>query len=79
MGRDVRRRRSSSGVRLSTGLPSGMRTGRTWLIGAGAIAAVVALGRRLGRGMRWYQMVYRTIYRVGVIFWQRESPATDQL
>lgn len=56
-----------------------MRTGRTWLIGAGAIAAVVALGRRLGRGMRWYQMVYRTIYRVGVIFWQRESPATDQL
>lgn len=54
-----------------------MRTGRRLLIAGSAIAAVVALARRLGRGMRWYQMVYRTIYRLGVIFWQRQGPAKD--
>lgn len=44
---------------------------------AAAISAVVALVRRLGRGMRWYQMVYRTIYRLGLVVWQRQAPAND--
>jgi SAM-dependent methyltransferase len=25
-------------------------------------------------GLRWYQVVYRTLYRVGLVFWQRSSP-----
>jgi SAM-dependent methyltransferase len=28
-------------------------------------------------GVRWYQMVYRTLYRVGLVFWRRSSPPAD--
>jgi SAM-dependent methyltransferase len=27
--------------------------------------------------LRWYQMVYRLIYRLGLILWQRQSPPAD--
>src|SRR5262245_26452146 len=28
-------------------------------------------------GLRWYRVVYRTLYRVGLVFWQRSSPPAD--
>lgn len=27
--------------------------------------------------LRWYQVVYRLLYRVGVVFWQRNAPPDD--
>jgi SAM-dependent methyltransferase len=29
---------------------------------------------RTADGLRWYQLVYRTLYRVGLVFWQRNTP-----
>ena len=28
-------------------------------------------------GLRWYLVVYRALYRVGLVFWQRSSPPAD--
>jgi SAM-dependent methyltransferase len=28
-------------------------------------------------GLRWYQVVYRTLYRVGLVFWRRTAPPAD--
>jgi SAM-dependent methyltransferase len=45
----------------------------------GATGAAIALGRRLtrARGERWYATVYRTIYRLGWLVWQRSAPPAD--
>jgi ubiquinone/menaquinone biosynthesis C-methylase UbiE len=32
---------------------------------------------RTVEGMRWYQLVYRLAYRLGLIVWQRATPSTD--
>jgi SAM-dependent methyltransferase len=28
-------------------------------------------------GLRWYQLVYRLLYRVGLVFWQRSAPPAE--
>jgi SAM-dependent methyltransferase len=28
-------------------------------------------------GLRWYQLVYRLLYRVGLVFWQRKAPPSE--
>jgi SAM-dependent methyltransferase len=28
-------------------------------------------------GVRWYQLVYRLLYRVGLVFWQRKAPPAE--
>jgi SAM-dependent methyltransferase len=28
-------------------------------------------------GVRWYQLVYRLLYRVGLVFWRRSAPPAD--
>ena len=28
-------------------------------------------------GLRWYQLVYRLLYRVGLVFWQRNTPPAE--
>jgi SAM-dependent methyltransferase len=28
-------------------------------------------------GLRWYQLVYRLLYRVGLVFWQRNAPPAE--
>jgi SAM-dependent methyltransferase len=28
-------------------------------------------------GLRWYQFIYRLLYRVGLVFWQRTTPPAD--
>jgi len=28
-------------------------------------------------GLRWYQLVYRLLYRLGLVFWQRSAPPAD--
>jgi SAM-dependent methyltransferase len=33
--------------------------------------------RRAAQGLRWYQLVYRPAYRLGLIVWQRASPPAD--
>ena len=35
------------------------------------------LQRRTADGLRWYQIVYRLAYRLGLIFWQRATPPAD--
>jgi SAM-dependent methyltransferase len=35
------------------------------------------LRRRTAGGVRWYQLVYRLAYRLGLIFWQRATPPAD--
>lgn len=32
---------------------------------------------RTAAGLRWYQVVYRVLYRVGLVFWQRNAPPDD--
>ncbi len=34
-------------------------------------------GRRSTDGLRWYQLVYRLIYRLGLIFWRRATPPAE--
>jgi SAM-dependent methyltransferase len=52
-------------------------------IAAGGLLAGLPLARRLVArqrstdGPRWYQVVYRLIYRVGFTPWQRATPYTD--
>jgi SAM-dependent methyltransferase len=29
------------------------------------------------RSLRWYQVVYRALYRIGLVFWQRSTPPTE--
>ena len=28
-------------------------------------------------GLRWYQVIYRLLYRVGLVFWQRSAPPSE--
>jgi len=28
-------------------------------------------------GLRWYQLIYRLLYRVGLVFWQRKAPPAE--
>jgi len=45
---------------------------------AGAVLAGLLLIRRRGAGAtRWYRVVYRMLYRLGLIFWQRPTPPPD--
>ena len=30
-----------------------------------------------GNRLRWYQVVYRALYRLGFVFWQRDAPPED--
>jgi trans-aconitate methyltransferase len=32
---------------------------------------------RTAAGLRWYQVVYRVLYRVGLVLWQRNAPPDD--
>jgi SAM-dependent methyltransferase len=32
---------------------------------------------RISDGLRWYQLVYRLLYRLGLLVWRREMPAAD--
>jgi SAM-dependent methyltransferase len=32
---------------------------------------------RMSEGLRWYQLVYRLLYRLGLVVWRREMPAAD--
>jgi SAM-dependent methyltransferase len=51
-------------------LPLGMAVAVGWL-------GVGLLGRRRTDGQRWYQLVYRLIYRLGLIVWQRATPPAE--
>ncbi len=38
---------------------------------------MMLLRRRTSEGLRWYQLVYRLAYRLGLTVWQRGSPPAD--
>lgn len=48
-------------------------------LAAGGVAAAVAIRRHGGRveGRRWYGLVYRTMYLLGLPFWDRREPVDD--
>lgn len=52
---------------------------RTWaVVAAGTVlAGVVLICRRGAYTTRWYRVVYQTLYRLGLIFWQRPAPPPD--
>ena len=52
---------------------------RIWAVAAaaGVLAAVLLTRRRDAGTMRWYQVAYRSLYRLGLIFWQRPAPPPD--
>src|SRR5438105_6425695 len=56
---------------------------RRWLVGSllAGLAAAVVLGRRREgprvEGRRWYGSVYRTLYLLGLNFWDRRAPVSD--
>jgi SAM-dependent methyltransferase len=41
------------------------------------LAGLVLLRRRNAGGLRWYQVVYRLAYRLGLTVWQRPTPPDD--
>lgn len=61
------------------GLTSHIRRPATILaIAAGSsLVALLILRQRNYRGPRWYQVVYRLLYRLGLIIWQRRTPPPD--
>jgi SAM-dependent methyltransferase len=44
---------------------------------AGVLIAVLLIRRRDADTTRWYGVVYQTLYRLGLIFWQRPAPPPD--
>jgi SAM-dependent methyltransferase len=52
---------------------------RTWAVAtaAGVLAAVLLIRQRGAGTTRWYRVVYQTLYRLGLIFWQRPAPPPD--
>ena len=52
---------------------------RIWAVAAaaGVLAAVLLTRRRDAGTMRWYQVAYRSLYRLGLIVWQRPAPPPD--
>lgn len=51
------------------------------LIALGGVLVVVAIGRRFPRhgpsGQRWYRLVYRALYIVGLRVWERRAQPSD--
>lgn len=43
----------------------------------GVLAGVLLIRRRGADTTRWYRVVYRMLYRLGLIFWQRPAPPPD--
>ena len=41
---------------------------------AGVLAGVLLIRQRDAGTTRWYRVVYRTLYRLGLIVWQRPTP-----
>ena len=41
---------------------------------AGALVSLLMLRWHTTDGLRWYQVVYRLIYRLGLIIWRRDTP-----
>ncbi|MGB9307685.1 MAG: class I SAM-dependent methyltransferase, partial [Mycobacterium sp.] len=44
---------------------------------AGALVSLLMLRWHTTDGLRWYQVVYRLIYRLGLIIWRRDTPPTE--
>jgi SAM-dependent methyltransferase len=44
---------------------------------AGVLAGVLLIRQRDAGTTRWYRVVYRTLYRLGLIVWQRPTPPPD--
>ena len=47
------------------------------LVGGVLAGVLLLLRRRGGDGVRWYQVVYRLVYRLGLTVWQRPAPPAD--
>jgi SAM-dependent methyltransferase len=58
---------------------SRIRRGRTPVAVALPVGALWArqFGRGRSDGPRWYQLVYRLIYRLGLIVWKRKTPPAE--
>jgi SAM-dependent methyltransferase len=54
----------------------GMRSRAWWAVVTGGLLAGMLLLRRHA-GPRWYQAVYRLIYGLGLIVWQRRTPPSE--
>jgi SAM-dependent methyltransferase len=44
---------------------------------AGVLVSLLMLRWHTTEGLRWYQVVYRLIYRLGLIIWRREAPPDE--
>jgi SAM-dependent methyltransferase len=51
--------------------------GRAVAMAGGLLASPLPLRRRNRDGLRWYQVVYRLAYRLGLTVWQRPTPPAD--
>jgi SAM-dependent methyltransferase len=56
-----------------------IRRQRAWLVLAagGLLASLLLLRRRTADRPRWYRTVYRLMYRLGLIIWQRRTPPAE--
>jgi SAM-dependent methyltransferase len=64
-------------ARTGNGNPLQRRVMALWLLLAEHLPLAGLCRRRNADGMRWYQVVYRLIYRSGVIIWRRAAPPDD--
>ncbi|MGB9302869.1 MAG: class I SAM-dependent methyltransferase, partial [Mycobacterium sp.] len=44
---------------------------------AGVLVSLLMLRWLTTDGLRWYQVVYRLIYRLGLIIWRRDTPPAE--
>ena len=61
----------------SPSTPGGETRSRRWLVVLALVLLVAFAALRRLNGMRWYSLVYRAFYAVGLRIWERQKPPSD--